>query len=74
SRGRGNRHSNESSKPRVPVNKKKLKEKAWKIYLSEVTEEGLALLDDQALRAYARGSLNAARIYLEEELRLKGDD
>lgn len=69
-RNRGRRGGNEASKHRPPVDGKDLKKKAWKIYLSEVTEEGLALLDDQALRAYARGSFNAARIYLEEELKV----
>lgn len=69
-RNRGRRGGSESSKPRPPVDGMDLKKKAWKIFLSEVTEEGLALLDDQALRAYARGSFNAARIYLEEELKV----
>lgn len=73
SRGRGRRGGSgerESSKPRQPVDGKDLKKKAWKIFYSEVTEEGLALLDDKGLRAYARGSFNAARIYLEEEMKL----
>lgn len=72
-RGRGRRGGSgerEPSKPRQPVDGKELKKKAWKIFYSEVTEEGLALLDDKGLRAYARGSFNAARIYLEEEMKL----
>ncbi|MDB4408864.1 hypothetical protein N9165_02220 [Akkermansiaceae bacterium] len=72
-RGRGRRGGSgerEPSNPRQPVDGKALKKKAWKIFYSEVTEEGLALLDDKALRAYARGSFNAARIYFEEEMKL----
>ena len=42
--------------------------------MSEVTEEGLALLDDRGLREYARSSLNAARIFLEEEARVVQKD
>jgi hypothetical protein len=35
-----------------------------------VTEEGLALLDDNGLRDYARSSFNAARLFLEEKERV----
>ena len=52
------------------MNEDHLRKKAWKIYESEVTEEGLALLDDSGLREYARSSFNAARIFLEEEGRI----
>ncbi|MGJ8695013.1 MAG: hypothetical protein ACSHYF_01735 [Verrucomicrobiaceae bacterium] len=78
-RGRGRNRSrrtggNEPSKPKQPVDEDHLKKKAWKIYLSEVTEEGLALLDDAGLRAFARGSFQAARVFLEEEQRHGGND
>ena len=65
-RGRGNNREREV-KARPPVNEDHLRKKAWKIYESEVTEEGLALLDDSGLRDYARASFNAARIFLEEQ-------
>ena len=57
-------------KARPPVNEDHLRKKAWKIYESEVTEKGLALLDDSGLRGYARSSFNAARIFLEEQGRI----
>ena len=69
-RGRGRGRSDDApqnQKPRTPIDEEQLKKKAWKIYLSEVTEEGLALLDDNGLRTFARGSFQAARVFLEEE-------
>jgi hypothetical protein len=79
-RGRGGRERGERSersekrepKPRVTVDSKDLAKKAWKIFESEVTEEGLALLDDNGLRDYARSSFNAARLFLEEKERVTG--
>lgn len=74
-RGRGrNRERGEKRepKPRLPVDSKDLAKKAWKIFESEVTEEGLALLDDNGLRDYARSSFNAARLFLEEKGRVVG--
>lgn len=73
-RGRGGRERSEKRepKPRVSVDSKDLAKKAWKIFESEVTEEGLALLDDNGLRDYARGSFNAARLFLEEKERVVG--
>jgi hypothetical protein len=56
----------------VSVDSKDLAKKAWKIFESEVTEEGLALLDDNGLRDYARSSFNAARLFLEEKERVIG--
>ena len=71
-RGRGRRERGEKreGKPRVTVDSMDLSEKAWKIFESEVTEEGLALLDDNGLRDYARSSFNAARLFLEEKERV----
>jgi len=74
-RGRGQdreRPEKREPKPRVQVNGKDMAKKAWKIFESEVTEEGLALLDDNGLRDYARSSFNAARLFLEEEGRVIG--
>ena len=73
-RGRGRRERGEKrdGKPRVAVDSKDLAKKAWKIFESEVTEEGLALLDDNGLRDYARSSFNAARLFLEEKERVIG--
>ena len=72
-RGRGqDRPEKREPKPKIEVDGKDMAKKAWKIFESEVTEEGLALLDDNGLRDYARSSFNAARIFLEEESRVNG--
>lgn len=69
---RSDRNDRREEAPRPSFSAKHLKKKAWKIFESEVTEEGLALLDDNGLREYARGSFNAARIFLEEAGRVEG--
>ena len=79
-RGRGGRDRDRDrdrpekreTKQRVSIDAKDLAKKAWKIFESEVTEEGLALLDDNGLRDYARSSFNAARLFLEEKGRVVG--
>lgn len=75
-RGRGRvrreRGEKREGKPRVAVDSKDLAKKAWEIFESEVTEEGLAILDDNGLRDYARSSFNAARLFLEEKERVIG--
>jgi hypothetical protein len=42
---------------------------AWKIYLSEVSEEGLALIGDNDARDLTRRSFRLAEIFLEEKAR-----
>lgn len=69
-RSRGRRNEKREPRPKIEVDHKELSKKAWKIFYSEVTEEGLALLDDNGLRDYARSSFNAARLFLEEKERL----
>ena len=71
-RGRGRRERTEKREPRkkTSIDSKDLAKKAWKIFQSEVTEEGLALVDDNGLRDYARSSFNAARLFLEEKERI----
>lgn len=71
-RDREQRTEKREPKIRVSVNSKDLAKKAWQIFESEVTEEGLALLDDNGLRDYARSSFNAARLFLEEKSRVVG--
>ncbi len=80
SRNRGrNRGEREKREPKVKVeiDEEELSKKAWRIFYSEVTEEGLALLDDNGLREFAKGSFNAAKVFLEEkgrvEARIKGE-
>ena len=41
--------------------------RAWKIFLGEVGEEGLALIADKDAREMARRSLRVAEIYSREE-------
>ena len=73
SRSRGRRGGEKREpRPKIVVDTKDLAQKAWKIFESEVTEEGLALLDDNGLREYARNSFNAARFFLEEKERIFG--
>jgi len=43
--------------------------RAWKIYLSEVSEEGLALISDQDAKELTRRSFRLAEIFLEEASR-----
>jgi hypothetical protein len=54
------------SSPRIQVDPEKLEKKAWKIFLSEVSEEGLALVSDQDAKEIGRRSFRLAEIFLEE--------
>lgn len=49
----------------------KLSKKAWKIFLSEVTEEGLALMDDNTSREAAKRAFRVAEFFMHEEARRK---
>lgn len=51
------------------VNIKKLHRRAWQIFLGEVTEEGLALMDDATARETARRSYRVAEFFLIEAAR-----
>ncbi len=46
-----------------------LQECAWKIFLGEVTEEGLALLDDRSTAEVSRRAFRAAELFLIEAAR-----
>lgn len=52
-----------------PVNIKKLHRRAWQIFLGEVTEEGLALMDDATARETARRAYRVAEFFLIEAAR-----
>jgi hypothetical protein len=54
-------------KPRRNVDPGKLAKNAWKIYLAEVSEEGVALIGDNDARELARRCFRLAEIFLEEE-------
>jgi len=70
-RGR-NRNRSRQDKPqpeetKVKLDTKLVAKRAWKIYLGEVNEEGLALIADKDARELARRSLRVAEIYTQEE-------
>jgi hypothetical protein len=46
-----------------------LSNKAWKIYLAEVSEEGIALINDQDAREIARRCFRLAELFLDEHAR-----
>lgn len=50
---------------------KKVASRAWKIFLAEVSEEGLALMDDQTSREAARRAFRCAEAFMMEETRRK---
>ena len=43
--------------------------RAWKIYLGEVTEEGLALMDDRTAAEASRRAFRVAELFLTEAAR-----
>ncbi len=46
-----------------------LAKKAWKIYLAEVSEEGIALIGDQDAREISRRCFRLAEIFMDEQSR-----
>lgn len=62
-------HSAQPSGPRIPIDQEDLAKKAWKIFLGEIGEEGLALVGDQEGRELSRRSFKLAEIFLEEKAR-----
>ncbi|MCX6876339.1 MAG: hypothetical protein NTW21_21400 [Verrucomicrobia bacterium] len=55
--------------PRKQVDPEALARKAWKIFLAEVSEEGVALIGDQDARELARRCFRLAEIFIEEQTR-----
>lgn len=53
----------------IKVDQEELASKAWKIFLGEVNEDGLALMDDNSTREVAKRSFRVAEIFLQEEIR-----
>lgn len=70
-------HSPQQHPPRNPqshnrpprYNPEELAHKAWKIYLAEVSEEGIALINDNDARDIARRCFRLAGIFLDEQSR-----
>ena len=67
SRGQG--RNPRKNRARVNVDPDKVANKAWKIYLAEVSEEGVALIGDNDARELTRRCFRLAEIFLEEEQR-----
>lgn len=61
--------SSGSSNNEIRVDHDELVKKAWKIFLGEVNEDGLALMDDSSTREVAKRSFRVAEIFLQEETR-----
>ena len=55
--------------PRPKLDSDEVSKKAWKIFISEVGEEGLALIDDHDAREISRRCFRLAEIFLEEASR-----
>lgn len=55
--------------PRPKLDSDQVAKKAWKIFQSEVGEEGLALIDDHDAREISRRCFRLAEIFLEEAAR-----
>jgi len=53
--------------PNAKIDTKTVAARAWKIFVGEVNEEGLALIADKDARELARRSLRIAEIYTREE-------
>ncbi len=55
--------------PRVAIDPDELERCAWKIFLGEVTEEGLAMMDDRTANEASRRAFRVAEIFLTEATR-----
>jgi hypothetical protein len=59
------------AQPRLRLDPEQLAKFAWKIYLAEVSEEGVALIGDNDARELSRRCFRLAEIFLEEQSRRK---
>ncbi len=55
--------------PRARIEPEVLATRAWKIYLSEVSEEGVALIGDTDAKELARRCFRLAELFIEEQMR-----
>ncbi len=55
--------------PRVKIDPELLTKMAWKIYLAEVSEEGVALIGDNDAKDLSRRCFRLAEIFIEEQAR-----
>lgn len=72
-RRRNRREGNAPQQPQggsfIEVDPEELRQRAWKIFLGEVTEEGLALMDDRTAAEASRRAFRVAEIFLQESAR-----
>ena len=74
SQGSGNRPPQPQNNSRPPaLDADAVSTKAWKIFLAEVSEEGVALINDQDARDLARRCFRLSEIFLEERTRRRRD-
>lgn len=65
-----NPQQHQQPQPQRPrIDPEVLAKKAWKIYLAEVSEEGVALIGDNDARELSRRCFKLAEIFVEEQLR-----
>lgn len=64
---------NPQEQPQGPrqLDVKKIAKRAWKLFLAEVSEEGLALMDDHVAREASRRAFRCAELFTIEESRRK---
>jgi hypothetical protein len=72
-RNRNRNRDNEQNQPQPQaqpaIDADELVRRAWKIYLGEVTEEGLALMDDRTAAEASRRAFRVAELFLIEAAR-----
>lgn len=66
---RPNPQPQQSQPPRVKIDPEHLAKMAWKIYLAEVSEEGVALIGDNDAKDLSRRCFRLAEIFIEEQSR-----
>jgi hypothetical protein len=62
-----NNHNSGNHGPRNSANPEVLAKKAWKIFLAEVSEEGVALISDHDARELSKRCFRLAEIFIEEQ-------
>lgn len=66
---RANSQPQQQSPPRPKIDPELLTKMAWKIYLAEVSEEGVALIGDNDAKDLSRRCFRLAEIFVEEQMR-----
>ncbi|MBE6435698.1 MAG: hypothetical protein E7030_05785 [Akkermansiaceae bacterium] len=68
-RNRDNEQNQQQPRFTTDIDPDELVRRAWKIYLGEVTEEGLALMDDRTATEASRRAFRVAELFLTEAAR-----